>query len=101
MRRREGYQIGLIHNRSGPKTMAIEEDEHMASNVKELMDSANAVVPRITPEEARKLIANNGLKLNDVTITDARLTVDASALNADGVLKLSSGKKKHVLVKPA
>jgi hypothetical protein len=28
-------------------------------------------------------------------------TVDASALNADGVLKLSSGKKKHVLVKPA
>jgi len=27
--------------------------------------------------------------------------VDASALNSDGVLKLSSGKKKHVLVKPA
>jgi hypothetical protein len=27
--------------------------------------------------------------------------VDASALNADGVLKLSSGKKKHILVKPA
>jgi hypothetical protein len=26
---------------------------------------------------------------------------DASALNGDGVLKLSSGKKKHVLVKPA
>jgi tyrosyl-tRNA synthetase len=50
--------------------------------------------------EARKLIANNGLKLNDTTVTDARLTVDASALNADGVLKLSSGKKKHVLVRP-
>jgi hypothetical protein len=29
------------------------------------------------------------------------LTVDSSALNSDGVLKLSSGKKKHVLVKPA
>ncbi len=51
--------------------------------------------------EARKLIANNGLKLNDVAISDPRLTVDASALGADGVLKLSSGKKKHVLVKPA
>ena len=51
--------------------------------------------------EARKLIANNGLKLNDVTISDPKLTVDASALNSDGVLKLSSGKKKHVLVKPA
>jgi tyrosyl-tRNA synthetase len=51
--------------------------------------------------EARKLIQNSGLKLNDVTISDPRLTVDAAALNSDGVLKLSSGKKKHVLVKPA
>jgi tyrosyl-tRNA synthetase len=51
--------------------------------------------------EARKLIANNGLKLNDVAISDPKLTVDGSALNSDGVLKLSSGKKKHVLVKPA
>jgi tyrosyl-tRNA synthetase len=51
--------------------------------------------------EARKLIANNGLKLNDATVSDPRLTVDATALNSDGVLKLSSGKKKHVLVKAA
>jgi tyrosyl-tRNA synthetase len=50
--------------------------------------------------EARKLIANNGLKLNDATVSDPRLMVDVSSLNADGVLKLSSGKKKHVLVKP-
>jgi tyrosyl-tRNA synthetase len=51
--------------------------------------------------EARKLITNNGLKLNDAPVTDPKLTVDSSALNGDGVLKLSSGKKKHVLVKPA
>jgi tyrosyl-tRNA synthetase len=50
--------------------------------------------------EARKLIANNGLKLNDAAVSDPKLTVDLSALNSDGVLKLSSGKKKHVLVKP-
>ena len=51
--------------------------------------------------EARKLIANNGLRMNDVAISDPKLQVDADALTADGVLKLSSGKKKHVLVKPA
>jgi tyrosyl-tRNA synthetase len=50
--------------------------------------------------EARKLIANNGLRLNDAAVNDFRLTVDSSALNSDGVLKLSSGKKKHVLIKP-
>ena len=51
--------------------------------------------------EARKLIANNGLKLNDAAVSDPRLIVDTNALNTDGVLKLSSGKKRHVLVKPA
>jgi tyrosyl-tRNA synthetase len=50
--------------------------------------------------EARKLIANNGLKLNDVPVGDPKLVVDANALNDNGVLKLSSGKKRHVLVKP-
>ena len=50
--------------------------------------------------EARKLIANNGLKLNDAAVSDPKLMVDASALQ-DGVLKLSSGRKKHVLVKPS
>jgi tyrosyl-tRNA synthetase len=49
--------------------------------------------------EARKLIANNGLRLNDAVVGDPRLQIDASALSVDGVLKLSSGKKKHVLVK--
>jgi tyrosyl-tRNA synthetase len=51
--------------------------------------------------EARKLIANNGLKINDVAVSDPKFQVSASDLTADGVLKLSSGKKKHVLVKPA
>ncbi|MBL6852658.1 MAG: tyrosine--tRNA ligase [Alphaproteobacteria bacterium] len=51
--------------------------------------------------EARKLIANNGLRINDVAVSDPRLQVTASDLTPEGVLKLSSGKKKHVLVKPA
>jgi tyrosyl-tRNA synthetase len=51
--------------------------------------------------EARKLIANNGLRLNDVVVNDPKLQIDETALTSDGVLKLSSGKKRHVLVKPA
>jgi tyrosyl-tRNA synthetase len=51
--------------------------------------------------EARKLIGNGGLKLNDLVVSDHKMMVDTSSLNSDGVLKLSSGKKKHVLVKPA
>jgi len=50
--------------------------------------------------EARKLIENNGLKLNDVAVSNPKQTVDLTTLTSEGVLKLSSGKKKHVLVKP-
>ncbi|HYJ34909.1 MAG TPA: tyrosine--tRNA ligase [Rhizomicrobium sp.] len=62
-----------------------------------------AVAAGLAPSnsEARRMISNNGLKLNDAAVSDPKLVVDASALNSDGVLKLSSGKKKHVLVKPA
>ncbi len=49
--------------------------------------------------EARKLIANNGLKLNDAAVGDPKLVIDQSALK-DGALKLSSGKKRHVLIRP-
>jgi tyrosyl-tRNA synthetase len=49
--------------------------------------------------EVRKLIANNGLKLNDETVSDPKLTVGRDML-VDGVVKLSLGRKKHVLVKP-
>ena len=50
--------------------------------------------------EARKLIANNGLKINDVAVSDAKLIVDRNSVTTDGVVKLSGGKKKHVLVRP-
>jgi tyrosyl-tRNA synthetase len=48
--------------------------------------------------EARKLIANNGLKINDVSVGDPTATVAARDA-VSGTIKLSSGKKKHVLVK--
>lgn len=45
--------------------------------------------------EARRLIANGGLKIDDVTVTDAKAEIAAA-----GTIKVSAGKKTHVLVKP-
>jgi hypothetical protein len=36
-----------------------------------------------------------------VRVSDAAAVVKASDLNADGVLKLSHGRKKHVIVRPS
>lgn len=51
--------------------------------------------------EARRLLQQGGGKLNDDKIDSAEQVIDAGALTADGVLKLSAGKKRHVLVRPA
>jgi tyrosyl-tRNA synthetase len=50
--------------------------------------------------EARRHIQGNGLRLNDAPVKDVKATVSLSALSGEGVLKLSVGKKKHILVKP-
>ena len=48
--------------------------------------------------EAKKLIAQGGAKLNDAVITDPQGRIDSSAL-VDGALKLTAGKKRHILVR--
>jgi len=50
--------------------------------------------------EARRLIQNSGLKINDAAVSDAAANVSASDATSSGAIKVSSGKKKHVLVKP-
>ena len=50
--------------------------------------------------EARRLAQGGGLRVNDVAVTDGNQHVTAADLNGDGVIKLSQGKKKIVLVKP-
>ena len=50
--------------------------------------------------EARRQIKGGGLKVNDKTVTDEKAQLSAADVTADGVIKLSLGKKKHVLLKP-
>jgi tyrosyl-tRNA synthetase len=50
--------------------------------------------------EARKLVRGNGARINDEVASDEKLTVTSGHLK-DGVVKLSAGKKRHVLVRVA
>lgn len=51
--------------------------------------------------EARRQIKGGGIKVNDVTITDEKTHLTPDDLSSDGVIKLSLGKKKHILLKVA
>ena len=48
--------------------------------------------------EARRQVRGGGLRVNDVTVTDERAVIGANDFEKDGVVKLSLGKKKHVLL---
>jgi tyrosyl-tRNA synthetase len=53
-----------------------------------------------TNGEARRQIKGGGLKVNDTTVADEKVRLTAADLVEDGVIKLSLGRKKHVLLKP-
>jgi tyrosyl-tRNA synthetase len=50
--------------------------------------------------EARRQIKGGGLKVNDAPVTDDKAALTLKDLTPEGVIKLSLGRKKHVLIKP-
>ncbi len=63
----------------------------------ELMRRANLATSN---GEARRLIKGGGARVNDAKIANDAATIGAADINAEGVIKLSAGKKKHALVRP-
>ncbi len=50
--------------------------------------------------EARRLVKGGGAKINDEKVDDENQIIGAEAIDETGVIKLSAGKKRHVLVRP-
>ena len=51
--------------------------------------------------EARRQIKGGGLRVNDLAVTDEKMVLRAADLTPGGVIKLSLGRKRHVLIKAA
>jgi len=50
--------------------------------------------------EARRMVEGRGAKLNDEIITDSKLQLTQAHVTQNGTIKLSAGKKRHILLKP-
>ncbi len=50
--------------------------------------------------EARRQIKAGGLRVNDAAVSDERMLLTRDHLTPEGVIKLSLGKKRHILLKP-
>jgi tyrosyl-tRNA synthetase len=51
--------------------------------------------------EARRHVQGGAVRINDTAVSDERRVIGTADVSADGVIKLSLGKKKHILVRPA
>jgi len=50
--------------------------------------------------EARRQVKSGGLRVNDAPVTDERAQLSNADLMGEGVIKLSFGRKKHILLAP-
>jgi tyrosyl-tRNA synthetase len=76
-----------------PKVMLSAEDVGDGISVAQLIVKAGLVK---SGKEAKRLIAENGARLNDTPISEAGQIIEVDALK--NTIKLSAGKKRHALV---
>jgi len=65
-------------------------------NIVDLVVTANLLNSK---SEVRRTIRNKGIKLNNVTVEDEKLNISINNFDNKRILKLSHGKKNHVILK--
>jgi len=78
-----------------PEIKIKHNDLYVGVNLLDLL-SKNKIVP--SKSEARRIIANKGLKINNIVVDDVKKIIHKSDFN-EKILKISCGKKNHYLVK--
>ena len=49
--------------------------------------------------EVRRMIKNNGLRINNEVMEDEKKIINQNDFNNDNIMKVSHGKKQHVVIK--
>jgi tyrosyl-tRNA synthetase len=78
----------------GLPTMTLAADAHVS-----VLDAVVALGMAASKSEARRLVDQGGVKLNDRPVTSAAAIVSAADLDERGMARLAVGKKRHGLIK--
>jgi tyrosyl-tRNA synthetase len=73
----------------------------MPGNDAGLVDILVALGFAISRGEAKRLIDQGGIRLNDQSVTSATATISNADFDSDGVARISAGKKRRGLIKSA
>ena len=98
---RQTFEEGTLANTLPTMIMTMElSDAFLGSPGLGLLTAAVYTGLATSNGEARRLIKAGGLRVNDTAVTDEKMTLTPGNLTPEGVIKLSLGKKRHVLLKP-
>ena len=62
---------------------------------KNIVEVISYVNKTISKSEIRRLIKSNGVKINNIKISDEKFILEPKLFEKNGFIKLSLGKKKH------
>jgi tyrosyl-tRNA synthetase len=65
-------------------------------NIIDLVISSNLLTSK---SEVRRTIKNKGIKINNSPVEDDKFNISLENFNKENILKLSHGKKNHVIIK--
>ena len=122
MNRASAEETAALIGKEGGKAHAIEADISRPADIERMIAEAEAALGAIdglvlnagigvlnalvkvglatSNGEARRHISSGAVRVNDAVIDDDKLVLADNALLAEGVIKLSIGKKRHALLKP-
>ena len=83
----------------GKKLPIIKIRKNIITNGVNILDIVIQTKLGNSKSEIRRMIKNNGLKINNEVITDETKTIGLNNFDQDNNMKISHGKKQHVIVK--
>ena len=79
-----------------PSIKLKKEDLINGINIVDLVVTSNLLTSK---SEVRRMIKNRGIKINNETVENDKITISLNYFNEENFLKLSHGKKKHIIIK--
>ena len=92
-------QRTFVDKSVGKKLPIVKIKKNSISNGMNILDIVLLTTLANSKGEIRRMIKNNGLKINNEIINDETKIIDQNNFDQDNNMKISHGKKQHVIVK--
>ena len=83
----------------GKNLPVVKIKKNIIANGLNILDIVLQTKLAISKSEVRRMIKNNGLKINNEVLTDETKTINLKNFDENNNMKISHGKKQHVIIK--